>query len=307
MSYRRATFAEAAPVIARLTGDVPAQVTPMDEGAYSFAGRWIVRWGDGRSAFVKAEWQHHDGLGGINAEHAIYSTIQASCLPRLIAYSPLTGSEPGVLLTEDLSSARWGVPLEPRDAEMFLAAVDELETVNPPHGTRPVGEGRRWPSFLEDPAGVLATGLFDAAWLERNGPVLAGAEASVNPSGPALVHEDLWLQNWCRADRGVVMVDWANSARGSADVMRAWGEAAVRAAGGPCGIIMPAGHPGWPAWMAGLAALFLVGERDGEADARLLETMRREAIATVAWACDEAQIERPVPAPGFDPGAAWRP
>lgn len=295
-------------MIAAVAGSPPDHAIPMDEGAYSYAGRWIVRWSDGRSAFVKAEWQHHEDLGGIDAEHDVYSTVRASCLPRLIGYAPLTESDPGVLLTEDLSGARWGVPLEPRDAEMFLAAVAELETVTPPERLRPMGTRRRWPAFLEEAEDVLATGLFDSAWLERHGPALADAEASVDTTGAALVHEDLWLQNWCRAERGVVMVDWANSSRGSADVMRAWGEAAVRAAGGPCGIIMPRGNASWAAWMAGLTTLFLKPDVHGGAtDQRLLETMRREAIAVFAWVCDELQIERPVPAPGIDPGPAWRP
>ena len=32
----------------------PEHWTPVTEGAYSWAQRWIVRWPDGRTAFVKA-------------------------------------------------------------------------------------------------------------------------------------------------------------------------------------------------------------------------------------------------------------
>lgn len=299
-------FESVVPVLETLCGARPDEVIPKREGGYSPSGRWVVRWPDGRSAFVKAEWSQA-GHGGIPNEYRVYSHVTASPVPRLIGYEPVTEGAPGVLVTEDLSGAQWGVPVTARDAEMFGEAVDELERVRPPDGLRAVTRETRWDGFAASPDSLVATGLLDAAWLERHADALIDAEAAVDPSGNSLLHLDLWLQNWCRAGRGVVMVDWANSGRGSADVARAWGEAAVRAAGGPCGIIVPHGNAPWAAWMAGLAAMFLAEDGLDHADPRLLETIRREAIATVGWACDELQIQPPSHAPGFDPGRRWRP
>ena len=155
-------------------------------------------------------------------------------------------------------------------------------------------------------ASLIATGLVDGRWLDGALAVLVAAESALDTSGDGLIHMDLWLQNWCRADRGAVLVDWAGAALGDVALCRAWGEASIRSAGGPGGIVMLAGNPSYAAWMAGQAAFFLVD--DGPtAPPRLLETMRREGFATLCWACDELDLPHPSPMAGFHPPGPWRP
>jgi hypothetical protein len=273
--------------LAALTGREPVEWTPMDEGAYSGGSRWVVRFADGGSAFVKA-------AQGVEDEHRVYAAYDLPCLPTLLAY------EPGLLVTEDLSHATWGTPLTPDDARGLRAAIDSLREVVAPRGLRTMERPRAWAAFAEDPAPLLATGLVDEQWLAHL-PALAEAEG-VPLGGDRLVHPDLWLQNWCRVPgRGVVLVDWAGARAANPAVMLAEGEAAVRAADGPPGLVL-SGEPGWAAWMAGQAALFL--SEDQPDMPRLVETLRREAVATLAWACDELGL--PHPEWGFSPGP-WRP
>lgn len=293
------------PVLAQMFGAMPCEAVPEDEGGYSPAGRWSVRWADGRSAFVKAEPSVVDDPDwGIRSEHWIYANVASSIVPVLLGFAE---HEAGVVLAiEDLSAASWGVPLTQRDATLLGEAMDELETLVPPPGLPDAKPRGSWRRLAAEPAPLLATGLCDRQWLDDHVEALAAAEDSVDPSGTGLIHRDVWLQNWCRADRGAVLVDWAGAARGNPLFSRAFGEAGVRAAGGPEGVVMPAGHPGWAALMAGSAAADL--SDDGyRHEPRLLETQRREAAATIRWACDELSIPVPAFAPGFAPYGPWRP
>jgi hypothetical protein len=282
---------DVAPVLARATGRTPVSARPVDEGAYSPAGRWVVTWADGGSSFVKAE----DGDHGLVREHLVLSSVTAPWLPRFEAYD---AGPPRVLVTEDLSHARWDTPVTAEDADAFAAACDALEGVPAPDGIAPMYGAVPWPSAEE----VAATGLADASWLSRHLATLADAASRADTSGDRLVHGDVWMQNWCRVPgRGVVVVDWAAGHAGNLDPMRATGEVAVRAAGGPHGHVM-AGRPEWAAWVAGHTVAWLA-EDDGSM-ARLTETLRREAVAAIGWACDELGL--PAPAAAFTLGP-WRP
>jgi hypothetical protein len=275
-----------------LTGREPVAWERRDEGGYSEGERWVVTFADGGTAFVKAAWRVED-------EHLVYSTCDFPCLPRLIAY------EPGLLVTEDLSHATWGTPLTAGDALALGAALDLLRDVPAPAGLREWERPPAWEAFAADPAPLLATGLVDEAWL-RHLPSLAEAEAGVSLGGDRLVHGDLWLQNWCRVPgRGVVIVDWAGAYAGNADIMRAAGEAAVRAAGGPPGLVL-SGAPEWAAWIAGQTAKF-VADQTPEWPPRLAETERREALSTLRWACDELDLPYPASSGAFTSLGPWRP
>jgi len=264
--------------------------TRVDEGGYSPGERFVVRFADGGSAFVKS-------APRIEEEHLVYSTVSASCLPRLLAYGD------GLLVIEDLSDARWGTPLTEADCDALAAAFDELAGVAAPPGLRENDLPPKWRDFLTDPEPLLRIGLAGEPWLP-NVAALAEAEG-VDLSGDRLVHRDLWLQNWCRAERGAVIVDWTGAAAGNPMLMRAWGEAGVRAAGGPPGRVLR-GEPGWAAFVAGLTVWFLA-EDGPDTDPRLVETERREAWATLRWACDELDLPYPRPSEAFTSLGPWRP
>jgi hypothetical protein len=133
----------------------------------------------------------------------------------------------------------------------------------------------RWSSDLAPAAARLArSGLVGDGWLARALPDLLAAEGSVDLEGDRLLHPDLFLQNWCRADRGAVLVDWAHPSRGNPMFNLAWGELGVRSAGGPANVVLAAGHPAWAAYMAGQASWFLI-DHETPPVPRLAETERR--------------------------------
>jgi hypothetical protein len=115
----------------------------------------------------------------------------------------------------------------------------------------------------------------------------------------------------CRIGVAPTAVDWSGAALGNPRFNHAWGEAGIRAAGGPAGIVLGPGegdHDGWAAYMAGLATSFLVGDAAHAQELpRLHATQAREAIACIAWACDAIEIERPKIAPVFASLGPWEP
>ena len=291
--------------VREILGSPPVQWTPVVEGGYSPVARWVVGTECGRAAFVKA------ALGSaaepwLHSEARVYAEVSAPWLPELFGYRPGDDDVASVLVIEDLSMARWGIPVDVHDAELLRDALLALTDVGALAGLPPVEGRRQWEIFAKDPRAVIASGLVDDAWLTRGLPDLVAAESAVDLAGGGLVHGDLFLQNWCRADRGAVIVDWAHPWRGNGDLCVAWGEAGVRAAGGPAGVVLPPGSASWAAYVAGQIVWFLL-DHDGPVHPRLAETERREAFASLCWAADELDLARPQPAPGFLPNGPWRP
>jgi len=280
-------------VLSEVTGREAVSWTPVEAGGYSPGERWLVTFADGGTAFAKRGW-------GVADEVLVYSTVAARCLPRLLAH----GGD--VLVIEDLSHARWGAPVTEEDCDLLLAAFDELADVRAPEGLEPVSFGSpRWADLAAAPERLLATGLADEPWLSAHLPDLVAADRAAL-AGDRLVHRDLWLQNWCRVPgRGAVIVDWAGAVAAEHLLMRAWGEASVRAAAGPPGRIVR-DAPEWSALMSGLAAGFLTEDLP-ETMPRLVETLRREAWATLRWACDDLGLPYPEPGPEITELGPWRP
>jgi hypothetical protein len=286
------------------------------EGGYSSASRWIVERPDGVRAFVKAKAPPSpERATGAVAEALVSGGIDAHMVPVLLDYHFGGDDTPTVLAFEDLSAARWGTPITEADARALRAALDELADIAAPGGIEPLRphetHGAGWAHVppLADVAAQL--GLWPGDWLERSLPTLAAAAATVSTAGSSLVHDDLWLQNWCRAERGAVLVDWAGAALGNARLNHAWGEAGIRAAGGPHGrLVAPddADHDGWAAYMAGLATSYvLCYVEHAEAMPRLHATQAREAMACLEWACEALAIEPPDFAPSLLAHGPWQP
>ena len=300
--------------VADLLGARPVTWVARDEGGYSGGGRWTVRLDDGRSVFVK-----HHRRSTLHTEHVVYAGCSGGFLPALLGYAelPLDGVDPppgppsaddpwpALLAIEDLSGARWGPPLEESDARALAAALDEMTAVAPPAlrtTGRDVGQAR----LPEHAEALLRLGLLEEAWVSRHLPTVHEAASAVDPRGDRLVHPDLFVQNWCRADRGAVVVDWAWSFLGDPMFSRAWAEAGLRTAGGPPGVVVPPGEAGWAALIAVLWAGEVARHEDGPLT-RLQETERREAHTALRWACEELGLPAPVTRPDFLPPGPWRP
>lgn len=286
------------------------------EGAYSRAGRWLVELPGGERAFVKAG-RYPDRGHGLHLEHAVCNAIDRPFVPRVLAWhegDPAAG-DLSVLVLEDLSHARWRTPLERPDVQRLADALTQLTAVDVPAGIPDIAPGDdhvrpAWSLFERDGAALVATGLVDADWLDAHALRLAQLEARVELCGSQLVHLDLWLQNWCRLDdRGAVIVDWSGACRGNARINDAWGECAVRAGGGPGGVVLPAGaddEPQWAAWMCARALDFAVQSANDPRD-RLRETILREAAAALAWLVEACDVPMPQLAEHARVDPAWRP
>jgi hypothetical protein len=165
-----------------------------------------------------------------------------------------------------------------------------------------------WTRFARDSKALFDSGIVDSAWFAAHIDELVALEAQVDITGNGLVHGDTWRQNWCIADRGAVLVDWSGAARGNPLLNRAWAECAIRATSGPNNIVFPADsdEPVWATWMCGRALGFVVDVMD-DPRPRLVETVLREAAASIDWMCNTLGIDRPTIAPRAQVDSAWRP
>lgn len=302
---------EVAPILGELGWGDATALREVREGGYSPASRWIVERSDGTRAFVKAKAGESPDRR-LEAERAVSQHVHASCLPRLHA-AHLARRGTSVLVFEDLSGARWGTPLSEADARSLRVALDELSEVEAPSALQPLEphEAHDVGWWHVDADAFERLGLGSPGWLARHAGELHDAARSVTVAGPALVHDDLWLQNWCRAGRGAVLVDWAGAALGNPRFNHAWGEAGIRAAGGPAGQVLgpdDPDHAGWAAYMAGLAASFVLGDLEHvDALPRLHATQAREAMATLTWAAEALELEPPTFAPALSALGTWMP
>lgn len=297
-------FASARGQVEDVLGSAVVAHVPVVEGGYSRASRWVVKTADGASAFVKAEVPISADFG-LALEHLVYSSVRAACLPTTYGFRRAEG-EADVLVTEDLSSARWGTPVTSRDAALLAEAIEEATSAVGPPGVPLLDYGKRWPALAAEPQPLLATGLVDGHWLAQHVDTLIEAERPLVIDGDRLLHTDLFLQNWCRAPRGAVIVDWAGARLGNPEVMRALAEGGVRAAGGAAGVVVDRSEYGWAAWAAGQTAGWLADDGTDIAP-RLLETQRREALACLRWACAALDLEPPTLGPVFARLGPWRP
>ncbi|MFN0130592.1 MAG: hypothetical protein ACKV19_28355 [Verrucomicrobiales bacterium] len=311
------TFEEVSARLVALVGPGAREVREVREGAYSRASRWLVTWPNGDRAFVKAGY-YPDRDHGLHLEAIVCGGLGAVCLPRLLGWDAgdAANGEPELIVLEDLSQARWNPPVTARDAAALRAALDQLAEAPAPAALRVLDPMERhmrhaWNAFAStERDAVLATGLVDEGWLDAHGAALARIEQGARLDGDRLVHGDLWMQNWCRVDgRGAVIVDWSCASRANARINQAWAECAVRAAGGPGGVVLPAGaadEPAWAAWMCGRALDYAVGVHN-EPRERLVETVRREAAAALEWLCQACDWPIPRIAPHVRVNRAWRP
>ena len=105
--------------LANLMGKQPTSWSKVDR-CYTPAGRWVVSFDDGSTAFAKmgatpdtSEW--------LRVEHRIYSQTDASWLPEFLGWDD-DGDTP-ILVLEDLSGAQWPPPWKPGNVDAVLRAL----------------------------------------------------------------------------------------------------------------------------------------------------------------------------------------
>lgn len=221
-------------------------------GGYTHNERWVVRFADGRSAFVKGavdemttEW--------LRTEHLVYSTLAgAPFLPRLLAWQD---GELPVLVLEDLTDAEWPPPWSERSVDAAYTALEHVAATPPP--TRlprleDAFDGGSWTRVAEDPAPFLSLQLCTPAWVERALPALLEATAATPFAGTELVHVDVRSDNLCISDGRALLVDWNQACVGNAAFDPAVLRPSMRAEGGAARDVP--GTDAFAAWIAGFFA-----------------------------------------------------
>lgn len=169
-------------------------------GGYTRAGKWLATLPDGTKVFVKAA---EDDLGVrlARVELLVYTGVHGPFLPRVV--DSWQGGDRALLVLEDLSSAYWPPPY-PEDTRPVFDSLAAVARTEPPPDLR------RLETLAEPPwAAMSELGVCSADWLDRALDALEDAIRAFDVTGDDLVHFDVWSDNMCFADRGVVLIDWA--------------------------------------------------------------------------------------------------
>jgi hypothetical protein len=193
---------------------------------------WLVELDDGARAFAKVA-VDEPTAGFLRDEHCVYSAVEASFLPRFLAWDD-DGERP-MLLLEDLTGAHWPPPWRPGDIELVREALDELHATEPPPGLPPLtlDELHTWREVEADPEPFIGLGLCSPQWLEEALPELLAATDRCEVRGEALVHLDTRSDNICLTDSGAKIVDWNWASLGNPDVDLAFWLPSLFVEGGP--------------------------------------------------------------------------
>lgn len=250
--------APASPVaerVARLLGARPREWGVV-RGGDTAAARWIVRFGGGRSAFMKLG-TDAETAAGLRVEWSVYSQVSAPFLPAVLGWDDADGDAP-LLLLEDLSAAYWPPPWLPGQIERVLALLDQVAATRPPPGLIALESLRAglggWPFVAADPAPFLALGLCSATWLEAALPALIEAEATAPLGGESLLHLDVRSANLCFSGERVVLLDWSYACRGNPRMDVAFWLPNLHGEGGPEPDEILPGEPGLAALLSGFWA-----------------------------------------------------
>jgi len=193
--------------VERLMGARSVVWTPV-QGGYTPAGRWIVRFHNGASAFAKVG-TTVDTASWLRAEYRFYSQVIADYLPALLGWAD--GDEP-ILLLEDLSGAFWPPPWSHERVEQVLTTLAAVAATSPPPDLPALALSRdrlaSWTHVADDPKPFLSLNLCSSSWLETSLPAFLAADAAAILDGDSLVHLDVRSDNLCFVGDRVVLVDW---------------------------------------------------------------------------------------------------
>ena len=198
---------------------------------HTHAEKWLVELADGRSVFVKAALEPR-ARAQVEREAALLESVAAPYMPHVHGASTVDGW--AVLVLEDLTRAHWPPPYDDRGEALLDTVRQVAATTTPPWlQRRPEGRpfGTYWQRIADDPAPVLAHGLFSAKWLEMAQPALHAAESSAVLAGDDFLHDDVWAGNVCYTERGAVLIDWASATIGDRRIDLAYALLSIRETG----------------------------------------------------------------------------
>ena len=251
---------------------------------------WRVELGDGRRAFVKVALDE-DSEEWLRREYLIYSSVDASFLPELIAWHD---DEVTLLAIEDLTDTHWPPPWPDGGVEAVLATLEDVHATEAPPGLGRLEDLREaldgWPRIAADPEPFLALGLCSAEWLDAARRELAAASAACELAGTAFLHGDVRSDNLCFRDGRVLLVDWNWACVGNPliDVV-AW-LPSLRLEGGPEPWEIVDDSRGFAALIAGFF-LSYAGLPPPATAPKVRDIQRRQGEVALAWAVRELGLD----------------
>ncbi len=259
-------------------------------GGFTPAGRWRVDFETGSTGFVKAA----QGLDAeaIRREIAVLSALGGSFHPQLLGWHD--DGDLVVAVLEDLSSALWPPPY-PADSNSAFAALDLIADHPVPDGlpSLMIPPERRWPTIASNPRRLLDLNVCTAQWLDRALEHLVGAEASFDPVGDRLVHNDIWAGNIAFIDERCVLIDWSEARRGSRWVDVGFLTLSLRSEAGPAPSERFPNDDGFVGWWSADLAYRLLGGLQPWIDASILPGLHQDLVAALAWASELFDLPSP--------------
>jgi hypothetical protein len=278
--------------VGALLGRRPASWRKVMEGLNT-TSRWIVRFEDGGSAFLKV-------AGSVRAaqwlrwEYDVYRSVREDFLPALIGWldDPLRP----ILILEDLSDAVWPPPWTPELIQRVPETLLRVRVADVPlrRTLEQTGrlEARSWRKVRADPRPFLSLGLSSRAWLERALPPLQGAEAAARLDGADLLHGDVKGGNVCFVGSRTVFVDWNWACRGNGVLDAAMWLPALEEEGGPPPERLLPGQGPVAAAIAGNLALRAAKPPPAQIP-DLRKSQARKLRHALAWACRTLHLPLP--------------
>jgi hypothetical protein len=255
-------------------------------GGYSRAAKWCVTLSSGERAFVKAT-EGDLASRMARVEMSVYQHVPGPFLPRLI--DAWKGDGRAVLVLEDLSSASWPPPYPDYTRPVF-DTLDAVAHATPPPGLAPL---KRHP---ETPWGRLGElGVCAAGWIDRAVEAVMAAERAFDVGGDDLVHADVWSDNLCFADRGVVLSDWASAHVGNRWIDVGYAVLSILVEGGQRPPVEIPDEPNLAAYVAGCVLRDASAPLPAWAEpgSTLREEQRGYLVHALRWSAEALGLPRP--------------
>jgi hypothetical protein len=247
------------------------------------AGRWVVEFGDGASAFVKAATDRATA-SWLRAEARIFRQVTGTFMPAFLGWQD--GERP-VLVMEDLSHADWPPPWSMERVEAVCAALEALCHTPQRPGLPALAAEREmltsWHRVAAAPELFLELGLCTREWLEAALPALLAAEADAVLDGPDLLHLDVRSDNLRFAGTRAVLVDWNWACRGNGLVDLAGWLPSLHAEGGPLPEAVLPDQPELAALLSGYWA-WNAGKPPGDLGVLVRQVQLMQLRSALPWA-----------------------
>lgn len=256
------------------------------------AARWVVEFGDGSAAFVKAATDAATAAW-LRDEVRIFRSVSGSFMPAFLGWED--GERP-VLVMEDLSLAHWPPPWPEAMVEAVRATLEAVRRSPQPPGL-PVLEAERelltsWRRVAAAPEEFLVLGLCTPEWLEAALPVLLAAEADAVLDGADMLHLDVRSDNLCLQGSRAVLVDWNWACRGNGLVDIAGWLPSLHAEGGPLPETILPDQPELAALLSGYWA-WNAGKPPGGLPAEVRQVQLKQLCSALPWAARALGLPAP--------------